>query len=430
MTWNQDSYYYNVELHFTPNTTLYSIRFRTPNAYVEDAPFVIDGIKYTPRLSGSTEKMLAESFVANRVIIANIDRLLNIITFESGNGSGGSSRVPDIFGDGSDGELIVRSGQNLILPVPVPDQSIIEKNYSSILIEAGGTLSCASRNAGLILRCQGDCTIQGTIDQSLKSPKTNPNNNYQYPPELICGDGGDGGSSSTNSYGGIGGRGMTGRPYGGGWSGGGAGYSGGHYSSGGAAMYGGHGGSVDNLTVDVPDNQLFVGGNGGGSDPISRGGDGLNGGGGGGGGARGGGSYAGGGRGASGAGSKGGDGRKATNASGGPGGGAGNIGGGVLLLYVGGDLLLEGTIDCHGGNGGDGGGEDPGSLVSNGQGMGAGGAGGGAIYIEYFNEIANTANIKVNGGKAGASNRHSPGAVPTAGTAGTVTIKKYVDKDK
>ena len=86
-----------MELHFTPNTTLYSIRFRTPNACVEDAPFVIDGIKYTPRLSGSTEKMLAESFVANRVIIANIDRLLNIITFESGNGSGGSSRVPDIL---------------------------------------------------------------------------------------------------------------------------------------------------------------------------------------------------------------------------------------------------------------------------------------------------------------------------------------------
>ena len=401
MTWNQDSYYYNVELHFVPRTTLYSIRFRTPNAYVEDAPFVIEGVKYTPRLSGSIEKMLAESFVANRVIIANVDRLLNIITFESGNGSGGSSRVPDIFGDGSDGELIVRSGQNLILPVPVPDQSIIEKNYSSILIEAGGTLSCASRNAGLILRCQGDCTIQGTIDQSLKSPKTNPNNNYQYPPELICGDGGNGspGGRAHDGSPGQGGTGMKGRPYGGGWSGGGG-------AAGACRGSAKPGGSADQITVDVPDDQLFRAGKGTNQAGIYGGGSVPN--------------FTIEGRAQSGV-----DGPGVSQPYNTQGiGGNGNIGGGVVLLFVGGKLSLEGSIVCNGGNGG---------LGSDGRGWlkcgdvnyetpdggDGGGAGGGAIYVEYFNEILNTASLQV-----------SPGTGANPGTAGTVTIKKHVEQDK
>lgn len=334
--------------------------------------------------------------------------------------------VPSIFGDGSDGDLIVRSGETKTLEVPVPHQSIVEMQYNSILIEAGGTLNCSDPNAGLVLRCKGDCTIQGTIDQTAKSPKTNPNNSYIYPEELKCGDGGDGGSGGKTAGGSIyvhGGKGMAGRPYGGGWSGGGAGVSG----QADTGMYGADGGSVDNVTVDVADSALFVGGAGGHWDPSTSAVDGANGGGGGGGHARGGGSYASGGRGASGPGQKGSAGSKSTNARGGPGGGSGNLGGGVLLLYIGGTLSLEGTIACNGGNGGDGGGDDPGSAVQNSQGIGGGGAGGGAIYIVHNASITNTASLQVNGGTAGASNRHSNycSVQPTAGTIGTVTIKQY-----
>ena len=51
--------------------------------------------------------------------------------------------VPGIFGDGSDGDLIVRNGETKTLEVPVPHQSIVEMRYNSILIEAGGTLNCS-----------------------------------------------------------------------------------------------------------------------------------------------------------------------------------------------------------------------------------------------------------------------------------------------
>ena len=91
---------------------------------------------------------------------------------------GGGGKLPDIFGDGSDGDLVIKAGETVTLEGPVPHQSVIEKNYTSITIEAGGTLTTADYNAGLVLRCQGDCTIHGTIDQSGKAPKTNPDSTY------------------------------------------------------------------------------------------------------------------------------------------------------------------------------------------------------------------------------------------------------------
>ncbi|MEG1688092.1 MAG: hypothetical protein RR276_09450, partial [Angelakisella sp.] len=96
-------------------------------------------------------------------------------------------------GDGSDGELYIAAGQTVTLPVATPHQSVVEKQYTKVTIEAGGVLTTSAPNAGLVLRILGDCTIRGTIDQSLKAPPTNPYNNYPYPAELTCGAGGAGG---------------------------------------------------------------------------------------------------------------------------------------------------------------------------------------------------------------------------------------------
>lgn len=314
---------------------------------------------------------------------------------------GGSGKLPDIFGDGSDGDLVIKAGETVTLPVAVPHQSVIEMQYKSITIEAGGTLTTADFNAGLVLRCQGDCNISGTISQKGKGPKTNPDNSYQYPEELVCGKGGDGGKNTAlSSYGVIvnGGVGMPGRPYGGGISGGGAGMFGASIIT---NRPPGKGGDADGITIDTPDGQMFVGGSRAGYG--SSGSPGQNGGGGSGvgdgmqedstyGGA--------GGSGPGGAGESGGvDGR----ARGGRGGGAGNYGGGVVLLYVGGNLYLEGTIDCSGLNGGS---------------PNGGGGGGGSIYVVHNGSQTVTGNFNVNGGASGGGNGE-------AGGVGTTTVKEY-----
>ena len=266
---------------------------------------------------------------------------------------GGAPSVPSIFGTGADGDAVI-SG-TVTLPVEVPHQSIVEKNYKSLIINAGAILKCASWNAGLILRVKGDCTIHGTIDQSGMAPKTNPQNNYPYPAQLVCGDGGNGGdgedgSGGNGKSGGVGGIGMLKRPYGGGYGAGGGGTSS-------ERDVGGKGGDSTNITVDVQN--IFVGGvstvdtsrnpytyksspgtyGGGGSGAPAEGYD--NG-------------YYLGGNGGNGAGGTGGKGTSGYRTSG-AGGGAGNYGGGVMLLYVGGDLLIDGSILCNGLNGGNGG---------------------------------------------------------------------------
>ena len=302
----------------------------------------------------------------------------------------------------------------MTLPVEVPHQSVVEKQYNSILIEAGGTLTCDNPNAGLVLRCKGDCTIQGTIDQSCKAPKTNPNNNYDYPEELKCGDGGKGGnvgaqSSGTSYITRYGGAGMAARQYGGGYSGGGAGGVG--------YRYGGNGGAADGITVAV--DAVFQGGSRS-QDANDEGDPGTYGGGGGGGINKDSSwNYGPGGNGGTGPGASG----QSVNTSGGTpggggGGGAGNIGGGVVLLYSAGELILEGAILCNGGNGGNGG--EGGYGASGNRGSGGGGAGGGAIYIVHNSTISNTATLQVNGGAAGSGKESA-----VAGGLGSVTIKQY-----
>ena len=292
----------------------------------------------------------------------------------------GASTVPSIFGNGSDGDAVI-SG-TVTLPVPVPHQSIIEKHYKSLYINAGAILRAAAHNAGLIIRVQGDCIIHGTIDQSGLSPKTNPQNTYPYPAQLICGDGGNGGSGGWYTYsGGMGGSRMLKRPYGGGYGaagGGGATVT----TEGNNTRRAGDGGNSSGIILGV--DTIFVRGQGARigttSNQIATSGTY---GGGGGGGVDGVGSDpspSNGGAGGNGAGSNGSDGG---GVYGGGGGGAGNYGGGVVLLFVGGNLTIDGSIKCNGLNGGNGG-SCGSSAGARGCGGGSGGGGGGgAIYIYY-----------------------------------------------
>ena len=84
VTWNQDSYYYNVVLSGDPVGSIYTIRFRTPNDYMDQATFLIENERYTPKLSNSNLNMPQGTFLANRVVTVNVDRTLKIITFNSG----------------------------------------------------------------------------------------------------------------------------------------------------------------------------------------------------------------------------------------------------------------------------------------------------------------------------------------------------------
>ena len=325
-------------------------------------------------------------------------------------------KFEEVYGYGTDGDLYVAAGQTVTLNVPIPYYSVIEKQYKSIIIEAGGVLKCDANNAGLVLRCLGDCRIDGTIDQSAKSGLPYANSTFDYPGEIVCGAGGAGGAGvgDGGGNGGAGGAGMAGQKCGGGWSGGGGGSVGGTNANGGA------GGSAATINESIPSTSWFSGGAGGtysSSNTYRRGGAGSYGGGGGGGGGTNGGKEVKGGNGGSGAGGAGGSvSRDATG-----GGGAGHYGGGVVMLYAGGNLTINGSVLCNGGSGGSGGNGKNG-------GSGGGGGGGGAIYIVHNGGIVNNGALSVNGGSGGGGgvtvSYYKAGNAGSAGGIGSVTIKQ------
>lgn len=318
---------------------------------------------------------------------------------------GGGTPIDPIFGDGSLGDIVLSANFNI--PVPVPHQSILELQYKTLTINPGVIMRAVAHNAGLIIRVQGNCTINGTIDQSGLAPKTNANNTYPYPAQLVCGNGGNGGKGGhyqpkyggTPKPSGAGGIAMLKRPYGGGW---GAGASSG--VGGGSTAANATGGDTSGITLSIPDTALFKRGptqaspgtnGGGGSGGMINGGDGP-----------------------------GGAGGHSGGSSGGGGGGAGNYAGGVILLYVGGNLTIAGNIlaDGHaGGVGGQGYYNDE-TYQENGSGGGGGGGGGGAIYMLYNGSYTNTGLLRVNGGAGGAAGPQQVGGsvVGSAGTAGGV----------
>ena len=352
------------------------------------------------------------------------------VTFGISNGGG----APAIFGDGSDGVGLFAA--NTTWNAETEDTGMIVKNFESLTISEGVTISAGNRNCGMIVRVKGDCFINGTLANKM-SPKTILDSDgvdfSAYPATMLTtiagngGDGGAGGSSkgiSLDNYGkegGTGGTGMVGRFFGGGWSGGGGGGGARYYNgdaNAGDGKVGGDGGSTNTATTAVSDSEIFAPGTAGTGANGQYGGGGL-----------GPDKQSGGGRGVNGA--------DATNyaaysCSGG--GGGGNYGGGVIILFVGGNLTIAGTIDCSGSNGGNGGyGGHTGTQYTThgGSGGGGGGGGGGRIFICHKGSITNTGTLNVNGGAAGSAGAHMLananylGSAGTAGTIGTTAVKTY-----
>ena len=92
ITYNQPNSVYEITLDREPTSTIYSIRFRTPNNYVAGNNFSISYTNssgepvtrtFTPVLSGTDSQMPSNTFVTNRVVSANVDNTLNTITFDS-----------------------------------------------------------------------------------------------------------------------------------------------------------------------------------------------------------------------------------------------------------------------------------------------------------------------------------------------------------
>ena len=253
---------------------------------------------------------------------------------------GGGSQVSNVFGDGSDGHVIIST--DTLWNAETEDTGMIVKNFESLTIAKNVTVSAGNRNCGMIIRVKGDCTIHGTLKNKLSCKTLLDSDNVDFsswPLTMLSGKGGDGGNGgscndATDSWnkvykGASGGIGMTGRFYGGGWSGGGS--SGLAYINSGNQQGKGAnaGGDATEITTVIAD--VFVGtyvagtyGAGGGwkiSDYDSY---------------------------------------KFLGASG-PGGsvktmggGCGNIGGGVIILMIGGKLTFDGIIDCSGNPGGNG----------------------------------------------------------------------------
>jgi len=334
---------------------------------------------------------------------------------------GGGTKAPAIFGDGSDGVAIISADTQWL--AETEDTGMIVKNFESLTIPEGVTVSAGNRNCGMIVRVKGDCTIAGTLvnKMSCKTILDSDEVDFSaYPASMLsgtAGDGGDGGDGSGVNTKGAGGTGMAGRFYGGGWSGGGGGGQG--HNSG--TIYGGNGGSSANITTAI--SEIFVGGA-----SVMTGALGNAGSYGGGGGGAYGAPAAPSGAGGTGAGTAGGNGQWYSGGIFvGAGGGAGNYGGGVIILLVGGNLTISGTVDCAGSNGGNGGTGANEQVVGWGAGGPGGGGGGGRIFICHKGDISNTGTLNVNGGSAGTFDARDtyPPTAGTAGTIGTTAVKTY-----
>lgn len=298
------------------------------------------------------------------------------------------------FGTGSDGTVTISSNTDL---TSTTDGDFVIKEYDTLTVNSGVTLSVSNRCKGLIIYVKNNCTVNGTITMTAKGPNlASPTEGIAFPRHLdsagVKGLVTDYRSVATGGSGGAGSV-VVGNPGGtitNGTGGGGSGGSG--YNTSGAGATG----------------TCFSGGAGGGG---GSGGAGVAGG------ANGG---AGGAAGASGAVGAGGG---AGNPGGAPynGGSTGSTGtGGFLALVVGGNLTIgaSGVISSDGSNGGDGG--------PNGTYPGGGGASGaGRVTVLYAGTLSNSGTVRANGGTGGPP-AGQPGG---AGGAGQVTGPTKVSKE-
>lgn len=291
------------------------------------------------------------------------------------------SALAPLYGDGSDG--VFNSTGNVTFAVGADDGGPIVKQYSSFTLNAGHTMTVDRRCKGLIILCQGDVTISGTIHMDNLAARVSRDINtvpwsgsvaaVTYPDytlktllNFLIPAGGAGGAGGGVSSGAAGANGGSNCAYGGsGGGGGGCGYSppalnptagnvgAGTGGSGGTA-YGasatngspggvGGGGIIiiiakGNITINaggtVSANSTGNGGNGGTASAST---------------------CAGGGGGGAGNGGNGGNASQPANSYAQGGGGGGGAGGGVILLIYGGVYTNSGAVTVNGGSGGIGG---------------------------------------------------------------------------
>jgi hypothetical protein len=339
------------------------------------------------------------------------------------------------FGNGSDGAVTFASSTNFTAST---DGDMVVRNYTTMTINSGVTVTTNTRCKGLLIFVQGNCTINGTLSMTARGPNTNatsagvPATGLKFPfvtPTNMFGNTEVPVNSSFSSF--INGagtaaqnqlalltpfiqtlpvgslptlvrQGAPGGPAQG--RGGGNGFAG---TSGGVGQTGGGGGGTARAGgAGAPSGagsfgSCFGGGSGGGSNAH---GDGP---------AGGAGAWGAGGGGGSGW--SGGGGHFAPGGSGNPGGGGSNGGatgnsgtGGLIILIVGGLLTVTGAITADGVNGVQNGGNDAG---------GGGATGGGNLLIAY-KSLSNTGTIAARGGS---------GALGSgAGGAGSVQLIQLV----
>lgn len=299
------------------------------------------------------------------------------------------------FGTGSDGTVTISSNTDL---TSTTDGDFVIKEYDTLTVNSGVTLSVSNRCKGLIIYVKNNCTVNGTITMTAKGPNlASPTEGIAFPRHLhsagVKGLVTDYRSVATGGSGGAGSV-VVGNPGGtitNGTGGGGSGGSG--YNTSGAGAAG----------------TCFSGGTGGGGGAS--------------------GSY-----GSAGGANGGAGGNASTSGISGAGGGAGNPGGapynggstgstgtgGFLALVVGGNLTIgaSGVISSDGSDGGDGG--------PNGPYPGGGGAsGGGRVVVLYGGTLSNSGSVQANGGDGGPP-AGQPGG---AGGAGQVTGPTKVSKE-
>jgi hypothetical protein len=279
------------------------------------------------------------------------------------------------FGTGADKALNTTSS---LTYTTTADQEVLVKNYTSLTVNSGHTITVSQRCKCLLLYVGGNCTINGTLTMTgLGAKSTGSIAHYVYQSKNYHGNfiphysfnsvklypsGSGGGGISSNGL--SAGYGYTG--------GGGGGFNGNRGGSGTSWSGGAGGGAGPAATVGSN-----YGGTGGVATTANCGG---------------------------GAGNPGG--------TAGPGGGIGGTGtGGVIILVVKGTFTLgsTGVISANGSNGG------------SGTAGGGGGSGGGRIVILYGQQYVNSGGtISVNGGTGGGTSPSKGGD----GGAGSITIRQ------
>ncbi len=82
----------------------------------------------------------------------------------------------NFFGDGSDGALVVASNTSLdvLNANGLYDADMVVRQYTSLTIQSGATLTTSQPCRGLLIYVSGDCTISGSLSMTARGANANP----------------------------------------------------------------------------------------------------------------------------------------------------------------------------------------------------------------------------------------------------------------